>query len=697
MLTADDYRKLTDPESVALLGATTRTGKGSNNPLEVMLEWGYKGRIYPTNPKGGSILGYPTYTTLADVPEIPDIAVICAPRDAVPELFQQCCQKKVNLVIIVAQGFYDGDAKGVTLQKELLINAAAHGVRIIGPNTLGVVNNYNRFCTSFMRFINPLSPVGVLCQSGVFVVGAPQLTTGIGLLIDTGNTTDVEFSELLGHMALDPRLKVINLHIESLRNGVAFMETAKEAIKRKPIIVYKTGSSPGGMVYASSHTGSMAGEYRVFETAFKQCRLLKVGDVEEMSDLNKVFTTFKGIGGNRLGVVSISGGAGIITVDACAKYGMKLAPISPRVKELAGGLYPDWAKLNNPADMWPAGIFNGYHQVYRQILEAFLQDPEIDAVFCMVSSFLDKEGDFLNTTALLQEMADKYPDKPIVSWSYGQRFREYAAELEAKGNCLYFDSVERAIRALAALYRYHHQIKDQAFPSPALRPSAPSPRLDAYKAGSLPQTEVFRLMEAYNLPTARWAQATNTREAVEAAEAIGYPVALKVLSPEIIHKSDFGGVKLNLKNRQQVESAYAEMLSKAAAAYPTAALQGVIVQEYVSGGAEILCGAKKDPQFGPVLAFGSGGIYTEIMNDVTLRVLPVSNEELTEMILETKAGRILAGARGRKPADLPALTEFLANLSQLLLENPSITEMDINPLLVEDAKIIALDARITIG
>ncbi|MCL2766709.1 MAG: acetate--CoA ligase family protein, partial [Peptococcaceae bacterium] len=582
MLTADEYKKLTDPESVALVGVTSRTGKGSNNPLEVMLEWGYQGKIYPINPKGGSILGYPAYTTLMDAPEIPDIAVICAPRDAVPELFQQCCLKKVKLVIIVAQGFFDGDATGVAMQKDLLKNATEHGVRILGPNTLGVVNNFNRFCTSFMRFLNPLSATGILCQSGVLVVGAPQLTTGIGLLIDTGNTTDLEFYELLEYMVQDSRLKVINMHIESLRNGTAFMEASKEATKEKPIIVYKTGSSPSGSRFASSHTGALAGEYKIFETAFKQCRIFNVQDVEELMDLNKIFTTFDGIKGNRLGVVSISGGAGIIALDACAKYGLEIAELSPTTKEKVGGMYPPWAKLNNPADIWPAGIFHGYPNAYRLIMESFMEDPNIDSVLCLVGSFLDKEGDFLRFADILHEMAERYPDKPIVSWSYGERFQDYAEELESKNNCLFFYSVERAVRALAALYRYHHEIKGKDFPIPEIRQITQSTKLAGHKAGNLSQTDVFSLMESYNLPLARWAKAANAEEAVAAADRIGYPVAMKVLSQEIIHKTDSGGVQLNILNKQQLESAYADMIAKAAAAYPSAVIEGVIIQEYVT-------------------------------------------------------------------------------------------------------------------
>jgi len=700
MLSDNDYKKLTDPESVALVGVTSRSGKGSNNPLEVMLERGYQGKIYPVNPKGGTILGHRAYTSLLDVPEIPDVAVICAPRDTVPELFGQCCAKKVKLVIIVAQGFFDGDERGKLMQKEILKTAAKYGVRVLGPNTLGIVNNFNRFCTSFIRFMNPAAAAGILCQSGVFVVGAPQIFSGIGLLIDTGNTTDIEFSELLGHIVRDPRLKVINLHMESLRDGPQFMQAAKDAVALKPVIIYKTGASPGGAIITSSHTGALAGEDRIFDTAFKQCGLLRVEDVEEMIDLNKVFTTFNGIKGNRVGVVSISGGAAIIAVDACSRYGLEIAKMSSSTEEQLSELFPAWAHCNNPVDMWPAGMFHGYHNSYRRILEAFMEDPQMDAVICITGSFLDKEGDFLDTTELIREIAGKYPEKPVVAWTYGQRFQDYAREFEKDNNVLYFYSIDRAARALSALYRYHHVIKKKER-HPVSLPVNPGQAqvakiLAGKTEGSLSQTDVFEILESYGIPVARWGKAKNIEEAVSLAEKIGYPVAMKVLSPDIIHKSDAGGVRLNIGNARQLEDAFTSMRREIELKHTGAPIDGVLIQEYLDKGTELLLGCKRDPQFGPVLAFGAGGVFTEIMNDISLRIPPLSEEETIDMIRETKVSKILAGARGATAVNLDVLTRCLTRLAQLALANPSISEMDINPLLAYADRVVALDARITL-
>lgn len=700
MLSANDYKKLTDPESVALVGVTSRAGKGSNNPLEVMLEWGYQGKIYPVNPKGGTILDHKAYTSLLEVPEVPELAVICAPRDAVPELFDQCCQKRVKLVIIIAQGFFDGDEQGRLMQEELLKKAETFGVRILGPNTLGVVNNFSRFCTSFMRFINPPAPTGIICQSGVFVVGAPQIFNGIGLLIDTGNTTDIQVADLVGHMAQDPRLEIINLHIESLKDGRAFMQAAKEAVDQKPVLVYKTGASPDGAVFASSHTGALAGEDKIFDTAFKQCDLIRVTDVEELKDLNRIFTTFKYIKGNKVGIVSISGGAAIIAVDACARYGLELAKPSPDTMYMLDEMFPAWAHFGNPVDMWPAGMFHGFHNAFRRILEALIADPQMDAIVCLTGSFLDKEGDFLDTTEMIREIAAQNPDKPIVTWTYGQRYQDYAEEVEKEHTVLHFNSVDRAIRALAALYRYHHIIKKKERPVIAL-PENPgreqAARLLADKAdGNLPQTEAFRLLEFYGIPVASWEKATTIAEATSLAEKIGYPVAMKVISPDIIHKTDIGGVRLNIGNARQLEETFMEIYREITAKHKGAYIEGILIQEYVKKGTELILGCKRDPHFGPVLVFGAGGVYTEIMNDISLRIPPVSEEELLELINETKISKILAGARGTDPVDLRLLAAHLTKFSQLILDNPSIAEMDINPLLASADKIVALDARLTL-
>jgi acyl-CoA synthetase (NDP forming) len=698
MLPDSDYQKLIAPESIALVGVTSRTGRGSNSTLEVLLKRGYRGRIYPVNPKGGTILGCRAYTSLLDVPEIPDLAVICAPRDAVIELFGQCAAKGVKIVIIVAQGFFDGDEEGILMQHKLLDMAANNNIRVLGPNTLGVVNNYYNFCTSFVDCINPIKPIGIICQTGTFYLGASQICTGTGILVDSGNTTDICVTDVIGHMARDPRLKVINIHMESLEDGRKFMEAAKDAVALKPVIIYKTGISPAGSLAASSHTGKLSGEDRVFDAAFKQCGLLRVADIEEMGDLNKVFCTFDGIKGNRIGIVSISGGAGVMAVDACERFGLEIATPTKATMEQLEVLFPKWAHCNNPMDMWPAAMFHGFQNCYGRILEAYLQDPQIDAVICMTGSFLPTEEDFLDVTGIIREIAGKYPEKPVVVSSCGNNYPYYEEELEKENTVVYYFSLERAARALAALYKYHHQIKNKErprvvfSPHPGQKEAAAS--LLADKTGNLSQADALSLLEAYGIPTARWGRAGSIEEAKSLADAIGYPVTMKILSPDIIHKTDVGGVRLDIKNPRQLEEAFTAMYTQIKEKQPGARLDGVIIQEYLPGGIELLLGCRKDPTFGPVLAFGAGGIFTEILNDISLRILPLSRDEAKAMIEETKVSKMLSGARGTKVVDMELLVNYLITFSELVLANPAISEIDLNPLRAFAGRVVALDARV---
>ena len=698
MLPDSDYKKLIAPESIALVGVTSRTGRGSNSTLEVLLKRGYRGRIYPVNPKGGTILGCRTYTSLLDVPEIPDLAVICAPRDAVIELFGQCAAKGVKIVIIVAQGFFDGDEEGILMKHKLLEMAANNNIRVLGPNTLGVVNNYHNFCTSFVDCINPIKPNGIICQTGTFYLGASQICTGTGILVDSGNTTDICVTDVIGHMARDPRLKVINIHMESLEDGRKFMEAAKDAVALKPVIIYKTGISPAGSLAASSHTGKLSGEDRVFDAAFKQCGLLRVADIEEMGDLNKIFCTFDGIKGKRIGIVSISGGAGVMAVDACERFGLEIATPTKATLEQLEVLFPKWAHCNNPMDMWPAAMFHGFQNCYGRILEAYLQDPQIDAVICMTGSFLPTEEDFLDVTGIIRETAGKYPEKPVVVSSCGNNYPYYEEELEKENTVVYYFSLERAARALAALYKYHHQIKNKERPrvvfSPRPRQKEAAASLLAGKTGNLSQADALSLLEAYGIPAARWGRAGSIEEARSLADAIGYPVTMKILSPDIIHKTDVGGVRLDIKNSRQLEEAFTAMYRQIKDKQPGARLAGVIIQEYLSWGKDLLLGYKKDPTYGPVLAFGAGGVFTEILNDISLRILPLSRDEAKAMIEETKVSKMLSGARGTKAVDMELLVNYLITFSELVLANPAISEIDLNPLRAFAGREVALDARV---
>ncbi len=362
-----------------------------------------------------------------------------------------------------------------------------------------------------------------------------------------------------------------------------------------------------------------------------------------------------------------------------------------------GELFPNWAHCSNPMDIWPASMSQGYQHCFRRALEAYLEDPGVDAVICMTGSFLALKVDFLDVTGIIRDVAGRYPEKPVAVTSWGYNHRHYEEEVEKDNKAVYYISVDRSARALAALYKYHHQIKHKER-GPVILPAQPGHKeaaeILAGKTGNLSQAGAFKLLEAYGIATARWGQASNLAEATALADRIGYPVTMKILSEDIIHKSDVGGVRLNIQNVMELEDAFKSMHIKIAQKHPGARLDGVIIQEFLTGGIELLLGSKKDPTFGPVLAFGAGGVFTEILNDISLGIPPLSRKEIRSMIEETKISRILAGARGTAAVNIELLVDCLAGLSSMLLANPAISEVDLNPILACADRVAALDARV---
>ncbi len=691
------------PRSVALIGVSTKTGLQAYNILEQVLAGGYRGRIYPVNPRGGTILGLPVYRTVSEIPETPDLAVISTPRTAVPDVVRECTAKGIKAIIIITQGFADADEWGKQMQQELLETVRDNRTRIVGPNTIGVVNLYENLNTSFIGFLRQKADTAMICQSGIFLVGAADFTGGIGLGVDIGNAADVDFTETLAYLGQQPQVKVINLHMEGLKNGRRFMEVARRVSRVKPVLCLKTGCSESGARAASSHSGSLAGDDNVFSAAFKQCGIIRVRDVEEMRYLNKTFLTYSSMPGRRVAVVTISGGAGIMAVDACSNCKLEVAQFSEKTRQKLAAVFPGWMEVNNPADIWPAGMARGYLEVLELTLDAVLDDPGVDAVLVISPAYLDPEEDpRLDISPIINGIAARYPDKPLALWIFGGYRRELAARLEKENRVVVYPSPERAMASLAALYRYLHAIKNQTSPSPPLFSDMQMDQIGAIldkarQAGHKTiNEEALEIIRACGIPVLPSRVAQSAEEAVKIAGALGYPVVMKIVSPQISHKSDVGGVKVNLTGAQAVAEAYAQIVDTVSARAPHAAIKGVLIQPYRPGGVEVILGSKRDPSFGPVLVFGLGGIYTELFRDVSFAIAPVDRDQALAMIRETRSYRLLQGYRGQLPADMEALVECLLRLGQLVTQWPEIMEMDINPLLAGPQGAVAVDARITI-
>lgn len=700
-------KRFFEPESVAVIGVSTRTGPGSFNMMEAVLERGFKGRIYGVNPKGGEILGVKVYPTIIDVPEVVDLAVVATPRTAVPGIVGECAAKGVKAVIIVTQGFADADSEGKRLQEEIAEAARGTGTRIVGPNTLGVANAFNDFYTAFTLYTNKQVPTGVICQSGIFLAAALDFTAGVGFGIDIGNASDVNFADVLEYFEREDRVKVINMHMEGLNESGRFMEAARRISRKKPLFCLKTGRSEKGALAAGSHSGSLAGEDHVYGAAFRQCGIIRAGDVNELHDLNKTFLTYPGIRGRKVAVITITGGGGIAAVDACERYGMEVAVFSGETLKDFRGVYPSWMEAGNPADIWPAAMSRGYRQITAMAMEKVFSDPGVDAVVCITPAYLPPAEDQFDIARVLKEAAKAHRDKPMAVWVFGAYRRELAAILEEDGAIAAYSSPERAVRSLAALHRYHHEVMcapparaeeladiDHARAGElirlALEGTAPQGRL------TILGENAFALLEAYGIPAAPLRRAANRREALAMAGEVGYPLVMKLDSPDVSHKSEVGGVKTGLTTAEAVGRAYDEIMESAGRKAPGARVYGVILQEQLSGGTETILGANRDPQFGPVLVYGLGGIYTELFRDVSFRVAPVDREEALKMVMETKSYHLLKGLRGGDPADIQALTTAIVRLSRLIAGHPEIDELDINPLLAGPGGVVALDARIVL-
>ncbi len=692
-----------NPLSIALIGASSHTGPGALNVLEQMLSTGYKGRIYPVNPRGGTILDMLVYRSLMEIEEQVDLAVVATPRTEVPTVIRQCVSKGIRAVVIITQGFSDAnDEDGPRLHQEIMDAIAGTPTRVVGPNTLGLINNFINFNTSFIEFDTKPAPVGLICQSGIFINAADDFSAGIGIGIDIGNTADIGFTECLEYLAEHQQIKVINIHMEGLRNGREFLEAARRITRHKPILVLKTGSSEEGARAASSHSGSMAGEDSVFSAAFTQSGIIRVDSPNHLAGLNQTLATYREMRGKRIGVITISGGAGIIAVDAAGKYGLEIARFSPDTMEALNSMYPDWMHPGNPADIWPAGMARGYRGVINSALDKILSDEAIDAVLCVTTAYLDPDCDPHNVVGVINEVAARYPQKPTAIWTIGPYRIKYAAQYAKAGSVVAYGSPDEAMYCLAQLFHYQSSVKNancSAYLAPEnIDHKLVRSTLESSLNAGLPtlNEEALDIIEAYGIPVVRRSLAKSPEEAARQAEMLGYPVVMKIASPDVPHKSDLGGIKLNISSPDDAVAAYNEIMENVLARLSNARINGVLVQCQVSGGTEVILGGKRDPQFGPVLLYGLGGIFTELMGDVSFRVAPITSAEALEMIRETRSYKILSGARGREPGDIEGLADCLVRLGTLLHDHPEIAEVDINPLLVTAKGCLTVDALIVL-
>ena len=462
---AEQIKFFVEPRSVALVGVSSRTGEYSFNILENIIKLGYKGKVYPVNPRIDNILGRKVYSTVEDIDDSIDLAVISTSRSQVPDIVKGCVRKRVKAIIVVGQGFADAnDEEGTNLQKTITELIKNTGTRIIGPNTIGISNPFIDFSTSFISQpeMRKLS-IGVVCQTGVFLGSFPDLNL-LGKGIDLGNTCDIDFADCLEYFESDQDIKMIFLHIEGIKNGKSFMEVAKRVAKKKPIFAFKTGTSPHSAKIAESHTGSIIGNNEIWDIALKQCGIIRVSDFDEIKDLTKIFSHLPLMKGRSIGIITLSGGLGLMSMDACDEYKLNISEFSPETKEKIIGISPKWLAINNPVDIWPAVMMSRrpFGEILETVIEAVLRDDKIDAVLLIIGAWFDSISPPFSDSIL--EISNRFKDKPIAwapyeGWMSNMTARDIEEKLDLNGRVAIFSSPKRAIRALSKLVEYSEFLK----------------------------------------------------------------------------------------------------------------------------------------------------------------------------------------------------------------------------------------------
>lgn len=689
------------PQSIAVIGASRSETSIGRAIFENILLGGYTGTVYPVNPKAHSIQGVKAYPTIGDLPEEVDLGVIVVPAAVVPRVAEECGENGVKELVVVSAGFKEIGEEGAKLERELTSIIKKFSIRLIGPNCLGTINTdpevrMNLFFASKMP---AQGSIGFISQSGAVCTSildyAKGENIGFSKFVSMGNKADVNEIDLMDYLRRDQLTKVILLYIEDIVDGRKFIETARETTSTKPVIAVKAGASTEGARAASSHTGALAGSDEAYDAILKQSGVVRVESIVDLFDYARAFDMQPLPKGNRVAIITNGGGPGIMATDACIRYGLRIAEFSPETtSELRAGL-PTAASTKNPIDL----IGDAEAERYGFTISKALEDQGVDCGLIMLSPQV--MIDIKKVAERIVAVAPQY-GKTIVACIMGLVDVSPAVDALEKNGIPHYSFPEAAVRALTTLYNYHLWLD---------RPRTEVRHFDvdtetcrriienAKRSGvaNLAQHDAIRILEAYGIPVGRTVFAGTKKEALEAASEIGFPVAMKIVSSDVTHKVDVGGVRLSLFDGREVEEAYDSITNNIRSRIPSAHIDGVIVQEQVQGGAETIVGMRRDPKFGPLLMFGLGGIYVEVYHDLAFRLAPLRELSAHDMTHQIRGRRIFEGFRGQPPLDMKALEECILRISQLSVEMEDITELDINPLIALEKGCKAVDARIIIA
>ena len=694
--------KIMKPKSIAVIGASTKPKTIGSEIMQRLRDYKFNGKIYPVNPKGGIIEGFQAYTSINEVPEEVDLAVIVVNAKFVLDTIDQCHKKGIKGLCIITAGFKETGKEVAELEKQLLQKVRDYGMRCVGPNCLGVLNTNDnvKMDATFAESLPVKGDIGFVSQSGALGGGIlnilKDLNLGFAQFVSIGNQADINAETMLEYWENDDDVKQILLYMESIQNPQNFRKLATRITKKKPILALKAGRSAAGASAASSHTGSLAGADKAAAALLKQSGVIREFSLKNLFANAKAFSNCPIPKGNRVAIITNSGGPGIMATDAVCESGMQMAKITDETKEKLRSFLPSAASVKNPIDM----IASAPIEHYKQTLETVLQDENVDMIAVIYLPFLGLKD--IDVAQALMEIKAKNPQKPIIGvFMTTSDFFVKISNMEV--NMPFYMYAEEAAEAMTRLDQQRQWMEKP-------QGSIPTYNVDKAKVetiiknslkegrAQLTTLESIDVLEAYGIRACKYCLATNEEEVAKLGNEIGYPVVMKMTSKTTSHKTDVGGVVVNIKDETQLRNEYKALLQRLEAKGLLDGLEGVIIQEMVKGSREMVCGIATDPQYGPMMMFGLGGVFVEVMKDVTFRIAPLTDNDAMDMIKSVKAYKLLEGARGTTPAQIGQIQETLLRLSQLVNDFKFIDELDINPLLISEktGEGIAVDGRIKV-
>ncbi len=691
------------PKAIAVIGASTKPRTIGSEIMLRLKEYNFNGKIYPVNPKADEICGFKAYPTVGEIPGDVDFAVIIIPSKFVLDAVDQCHAKGITGICIISAGFKETGKEGAELENQLAEKLKQHNMRCVGPNCLGVLNTNDqiKMDATFAESLPIKGDIGFVSQSGALGGGIlnilKDLNIGFAQFVSIGNQADINAETMIEYWENDDDVKQILLYMESIQNPANFRKLATRVTKKKPIVALKAGRSAAGASAASSHTGSLAGADKAADALLKQSGVIREFSLKQLFATAKVFSNCPIPKGNRVAIITNSGGPGIMATDAICEYGLEMAQITDATKETLKSFLPSAASVKNPIDM----IASAPLDHYRQTLETTIADPNVDMIMVIYLPFMGLKD--IDVAEAVMEIKAKHPEKPVIG-VFMTKSEFFIKLAEKEVNMPFFMYSEEAADGLYRLDQQRRWMEKPEGKVPVYD------NIDKAKAERIIKTSInegrdqlttlesIDVLEAYGIRACKYGLATNVEEAVNVANITGYPVVMKITSKTISHKTDVGGVVVGIQSEEHLRNEYNALIERLRAKNILDGLEGVIIQEMVKGSREMVCGIATDPQYGPMMMFGLGGVFIETMKDVTFRIAPLSDIDAEEMIKSVKAYELLKGARGTTPAQIGQIQETLLRLSQLVKDFPFIDELDINPLLISEktGEGIAVDGRIKV-